>query len=41
MPQDYREFVAATYTLSKLQQSDVLLKTFRHFDLDGDGYISK
>ncbi|GLI60831.1 hypothetical protein VaNZ11_002944 [Volvox africanus] len=38
---DYREFVAATYSLSRMQRNQVLLKAFRHFDLDGDGYITR
>ncbi|GIL65354.1 hypothetical protein Vafri_19022 [Volvox africanus] len=38
---DYREFVAATYSLSRMQRNQVLMKAFRHFDLDGDGFITR
>ncbi len=39
--QDYREFIAATYTLSKMEKEDALLRAFRHFDQDGDGFITR
>ncbi|GFR51203.1 hypothetical protein Agub_g13550, partial [Astrephomene gubernaculifera] len=38
---DYCEFVASTYTLSKMVQQEVLAKAFAHFDINRDGFISR
>ena len=38
---DYEEFIAATVNLGKLEREDHLRAAFQHFDLDGNGHISR
>ena len=38
---DYEEFLAATINQSKLEREDHLKAAFIHFDLDGDGQITR
>ena len=37
---DYKEFVAATVHLNKLEREEHLVAAFRYFDKDGSGYIT-
>lgn len=37
---DYREFIAATLHLNKIQKEDHLYAAFSYFDKDGSGYIT-
>ena len=37
---DYREFIAATVHLNKLEREEHLVAAFRYFDKDGSGYIT-
>jgi len=37
---DYEEFIAATLSVSKLQNTDNIARAFAYFDKDGSGYIS-
>ena len=38
---DYSEFVACVMKFSKDKALDYVKQAFRHFDTDGDGFISK
>eukprot|EP00798_Chlamydomonas_sp_ICE-L_P030782 gene30782-35822_t len=38
---DYEEFLAATIHVNKLAKEEVMLSTFKYFDKDGSGYITK
>ena len=35
------EFLAAALNRSLLEKQDLLVSAFRHFDIDGDGFISR
>ncbi|KAJ3672300.1 hypothetical protein LUZ60_007021 [Juncus effusus] len=37
---DYREFIAATVHLNKLEREEHLMRAFSYFDKDGSGYIT-
>ena len=37
---DYREFIAATLHLNKIDKEDHLVAAFSYFDRDGSGYIT-
>ncbi len=38
---DYVEFLAATLHLARLERDDRLHRAFRHFDVDGSGFITR
>lgn len=37
---DYKEFIAATLHLNKIEREDHLFAAFSYFDKDGSGYIT-
>ena len=37
---DYKEFIAATLHLNKIEREDHLVAAFSYFDKDGSGYIT-
>ena len=37
---DYKEFIAATLHLNKIEKEDHLFAAFSYFDKDGSGYIT-
>lgn len=37
---DYKEFIAATLHLNKIEREDHLFAAFTYFDKDGSGYIT-
>lgn len=38
---DYKEFIAATLHLNKIEREDHLFAAFSYFDKDGSGYITR